>query len=200
MIKIASLSRAVNRHRVLSAPWIFVYVTGIFISSACSTQTISEPQSTVPQLLIQQVSSRDARTRRTALYLLGELVLNENQLGSLEMTCSKLTNPIDQLFCQYSLAMRLQSEENTLKFVSLFPTDEHALSALLTETTQHVFPSGLFELLADAARYNDIALKKLVLACRSADTVAATLLNDLLDDVRNRNQERYKSVIRNENQ
>ncbi len=185
-----------HHYRVFVTPKVFVFVASIFILSSCSVETSAEPQSTVPEELIKLSNSADASTRRTAWYLLGEMVLNQSQLDTLERTCTKLTESLDQLFCQYSLARRLQSEANTEKFVSLFPTDEHTLSALLTETTQDVFPKGLFELLADAARYNDDALKKLALASQSSDTVAATLLNDLLNDVRNGNPERYAKIIK----
>ena len=197
MIKILSLATIFNHRRVFVTAKVFVFVSG-FILSSCSVDSIAEPQSTVPQELIKLSYARDATTRRTALYLLGEIILTQSQLDTLESTCTTLTESLDQLFCQYSLARRLQSEENTAKFVSLFPTDKDILSALLTETTQHVFPSGLFKLLADAARDNDEALKKLVQASRSTDTVAATLLNDLLNDVRNSNPERYAKVIEQE--
>jgi hypothetical protein len=187
-----------RHHRVFAAPKAVVFIAEVLILCSCSLKTNAEPQPTVPQELIKLSNSPEASTRYTAWYLLAEMKLNQSQLDTLEKGCAKLTESLSQLFCQYSLARRLQSEDNTAKFVSLFPTDARTLSALLTETTQDVFPKGLFVLLADAARYNDKALIKLVQASQSADTVAATLLNDLLDDVRNHNPERYAKIIKQE--
>lgn len=169
--------------------------SGVLMLGGCADDKPVAQSLTVQGSLLGFVAVSGSATRRTALYLLAELVLGETDLEMLEESCQSMADPLDQLFCQYALARRLQSVENTNLFVALFPTDGKAMNTLLMDTTQHVFPSGLFDLLADAARLDDAALRKLVSCAESADGVAAGMLYGYIDDIRNNNAERFVRVI-----
>lgn len=179
----------------MSRSWITLIAC--FSVCQCCAVTTADAHDGLVTSLVSYAGVSSAKDRRTALYLLARINLEPANIDRVEATCKTFKAEADELFCAYFTYSRKQSLPAASEFVHKFPSSQASLDLVLNNSLRVELPTELIDLLGNLAATDDAALKKLVVASRSADGWVAESLNAALRDLSSRNPERV-SRVRNE--
>ena len=137
----------------------------------------------ISQALIAYVESGNSVEKRTAYYLLADLILDQQEIELLQDSCAQESESLGKLFCSYCLFKRTQESKYEENFISNFPDDSASISKILSGSTRHVFPGEIFSLLIQMSGSNEDAYRALREASVVADGAAAEIIANGLNRI-----------------
>jgi hypothetical protein len=139
-------------------------------------------ESSVGWGLLRSANSKRPYDRRTSIYLLGDVILSDQQQTKLVENCKLAQEWQDRLLCGYTLFSQTQDSKYQAWFINAYPRskDQSEFWAFYSDGMALRWPAAILALLADMAAKDDKALNILVALTHSADGVYRGMLAEKL--------------------